>query len=55
MKWRFAERELAAWYYMKLADLPKGMGQTLRKHYRGELMAAELPESMDTYKAMHNL
>jgi uncharacterized protein (TIGR02246 family) len=55
MKWRFTERELAAWYYMKIADLPLGMGQTLRKHYHGELMAAELPESMGTYKAMHNL
>ena len=53
--WRFKERELAAWYYMKISDLPYGMGQTLRKHYRGELMAAELPESMDTYKAIHNL
>lgn len=53
--WRFAERELAAWYYMKIADLPERLGQTLRKHYRGELMAAELPESMETYKALHGL
>ncbi len=52
-RWLFAERELAAWYYMKLADLPAGMGQTLRKHYKGQLIAAELPEGLATYQAWH--
>ena len=50
-RWRFAERVLATWYYMRLADLPAGLGGELRKHYRGELRTAELPESLDTYKA----
>jgi uncharacterized protein (TIGR02246 family) len=50
-RWRFAERVLACWYYMRLADLPKGLAAHLRKHYRGELMPAELPDSLDTYKA----
>lgn len=53
--WRFAERELAAWYYMPLADLPAGMGGPLRKHYKGTLIPAELPESLATYKALHGL
>jgi len=51
--WLFAERELAAWYYMRLADLPDGMGQTLRKHYKGHLIPAELPEGLATYQAWH--
>ena len=54
-RWRFAERELAAWYYLPLADLPHGLGQTLRKHYKGELIAAELPESLETYRTLHGL
>ena len=50
-RWKFAERVIATWYYMRLADLPKGLGSNLRKHYRGELKSAELPESLDSYKA----
>lgn len=50
-RWRFAERALACWYYMRLADLPGGIGSALRKHYRGELLPAELPESLATFKA----
>lgn len=49
--WRFAERVLACWYYMPLAQLAQGMAADLRKHYRGELIAAELPESLATYRA----
>jgi hypothetical protein len=49
-RWRFRERVLACWYYMKLADLPDGMASTLRKHYRGEQLPAELPESLATYQ-----
>ena len=52
-RWRFAERVLACWYYMPLAQLPKGMAADLRKHYRGDVIAAELPESLETYKAWH--
>ena len=52
-RWRFAERELACWYYMPLAQLPRGMASNLRKHYRGEVIAAELPESLETYRAWH--
>ena len=52
-RWRFAARELACWYYMALADLADGMAGTLRKHYNGEKMPAELPESLETYKAWH--
>jgi uncharacterized protein (TIGR02246 family) len=51
--WRFAERELASWYYMRLADLPQGLGSELRKHYRGRMLPAELPESLETYRAWH--
>jgi len=51
--WRFAERELAFGYYMKLSELPTGFGDSLRKHYRGELIPAELPESLATYQAWH--
>jgi uncharacterized protein (TIGR02246 family) len=50
-QWRFAERVLACWYYMRLADLPTGIGSTLRKHYKGQQLAAELPESLATYQA----
>ena len=39
--WRFAEREMAFGYYMKLSELPVGFGDALRKHYRGERLAAE--------------
>jgi ketosteroid isomerase-like protein len=53
-RWRFAERVIATWYYMRLADLPDGLGSHLRKHYRGELKEAELPESLDTYRAWLN-
>jgi uncharacterized protein (TIGR02246 family) len=49
--WRFAERELAFGYYMKLSELPTGFGDSLRKHYRGERIPAELPESLETYQA----
>ena len=51
--WRFAERELACWYYMPFSQLPQGMAADLRKHYRGEVIAAELPESLETYRAWH--
>ena len=51
--WRFASRELAFWYYMRLADLPSGFADGLRKHYKGERIPAELPESLSTYKAWH--
>ena len=50
-RWRIAERLLAFWYYMRLADLPEGMAGTLRKHYRGEQIAAGLPESLETFQA----
>jgi uncharacterized protein (TIGR02246 family) len=50
-RWRFAERELACWYYMPLSQLPQRMASDLRKHYRGEVIAAELPESLETYRA----
>ena len=49
-RWRFAERVLACWYYMPLSQLSQGMASELRKHYRGEVMAAELPESLETYR-----
>jgi len=52
-RWRFAERELACWYYMPLSQLPQGMAADLRKHYRGQVIAAELPESLATYQAWH--
>jgi hypothetical protein len=51
--WRFAEREMAFGYYMKLSKLPDGFGDTLRKHYRGERIAAEWPEALETYKRLH--
>jgi uncharacterized protein (TIGR02246 family) len=51
--WRFADRELACWYYMPLSRLSEGMASDLRKHYRGELIPAELPESLASYKAWH--
>jgi hypothetical protein len=51
--WRFADRELACWYYMPLSQLSEGMASHLRKHYRGELIPAELPESLASYKAWH--
>ena len=50
-RWKFAERVIASWYYMRLGDLPEGLGSNLRKHYRGELKRSELPESLDSYKA----
>lgn len=53
-QWRFAERVLACWYYMPLSQLPQGMAASLRKHYRGEVIAAELPESLATYQAWHD-
>jgi hypothetical protein len=43
--WRFAEREIAFGYYMKLSELPQGFGDNLRKHYRGERLPAEWPEN----------
>ena len=52
-RWRFAERVIATWYYMRLSDLPGGLAATLRKHYRGALLPAELPESLETYKSWH--
>jgi uncharacterized protein (TIGR02246 family) len=44
--WRFAEREMAFGYYMKVSDLPQGFGDALRKHYRGERLPAEWPETL---------
>ena len=43
--WRFAERELAFGYYMKLSELSEGFKDALRKHYRGERLPAEWPET----------
>jgi uncharacterized protein (TIGR02246 family) len=51
--WRFAARELDFWYYMKLSDLPTGFSDGLRKHYRGGRIPAELPESIQSYRAWH--
>ncbi len=53
--WRFAQRELATYYYLRMADLADGLGQTMRKHRQGRLMAADLPEGLETYKALHGL
>jgi uncharacterized protein (TIGR02246 family) len=39
--WRFAERELAFGYYMKLSELPAGFSDELRKDYRGQRLRAE--------------
>jgi len=52
-QWRFGERVLACWYYMRLADLPTQIGDPLRKHYKGQHLPAELPESLATYRAWH--
>jgi uncharacterized protein (TIGR02246 family) len=52
-RWRFAERSLACWYYMRLADLPTQIGSSLRKHYKGQQLVAELPESVATFQAWH--
>ena len=49
-RWRFAERVLACWYYMKMSDLPDGIASPLRKHYRGQRLRAELPESLESFK-----
>jgi uncharacterized protein (TIGR02246 family) len=49
--WCFAERELAFWYYMDLAELPAGFSDVFRKHYRGERLPAELPDTVETFKA----
>jgi ketosteroid isomerase-like protein len=54
-RWLFAERELACWYYMPLAQLATGMAAKQRKHYRGEIIPAELPESLESYKAWHGM
>jgi ketosteroid isomerase-like protein len=52
-QWKFSERVIASWYYMRLADLPEGLAADLRKHYRGEFLPAELPDSLETYRAWH--
>jgi uncharacterized protein (TIGR02246 family) len=52
-RWLFAERALGFWYYMKATDLPAGFADGLRKHYRGARLPADLPESLDTFKAWH--
>jgi uncharacterized protein (TIGR02246 family) len=52
-RWLFAERALGFWYYMKASDLPAGFAENLRKHYRGARLPADLPESLDTYRAWH--
>jgi uncharacterized protein (TIGR02246 family) len=52
-QWRFAERILACWYYMRLSDLPTQIGTQLRKHYKGQRLAADLPESLSTYQVWH--
>jgi hypothetical protein len=52
-RWQFAERVLGFWYYMKASELPTGFADGLRKHYRGERLPAELPESLATYRAWH--
>jgi uncharacterized protein (TIGR02246 family) len=49
-RWRFAERELAFWYYMPLADLPVGFADSLRKQYRGQRLPADLPESLAIFR-----
>ena len=54
-RWLFAERVLGFWYYMKASDLPAGFADSLRKHYRGERLPAELPESLSTYRAWQTL
>jgi hypothetical protein len=51
--WKFSERIIASWYYMRFADLHAGLAADLRKHYRGELLPAELPDSLETYQAWH--
>jgi uncharacterized protein (TIGR02246 family) len=54
-RWLFAERVLAFWYYMKASELPAGFVDGLRKHYRGERLPAELPESLSTFQAWQTL
>ena len=50
-QWRFAERSVAMVYYMDMAELADGgLCEQDRKRYFGEVSAAELPESLDTWE-----
>jgi len=53
-RWRFAERSLRFWYFMKLSELPKGMAEELRVRVDGGLHPAELPESLPTYQRLRD-
>ena len=52
-QWRFAERILKCWYWMKLTDLPTGFKDEIRNHLRGMRLPAHLPEELETYRALH--
>lgn len=53
--WQFQERVLACWYYLPMAELATGLVSAFRKHYKGQRLPAELPESLPTYRALHGL
>lgn len=52
-QWRFAERHLRFWYFMRLDELPEHMSERDRKRWPGPPAPAELPESLATYRSFH--
>ena len=48
--WRFDERAIAIIYYMKLAELSRGLASTDRKRVGGVPRAADLPEGLSSWK-----
>lgn len=51
--WKFSERVVHFWYFMKLADLPDLFCDRLRLRWPGPPRPADLPESLETYKRFH--
>lgn len=49
--WRFARRRLSFFYFLPAADLVAGDYATLRKRWPAPAIEADLPESLDTYRA----
>lgn len=53
--WKFAERVTRFWYDMRMSDLPERLGDPLRLRWPHEPTAAQLPESIESFRRFHGL
>jgi uncharacterized protein (TIGR02246 family) len=50
-QWRFRRREVAYLYYVPVTEYPTALGEPLRVHAGGTVVAADYPETLPSWRA----